>query len=74
MALNRLERAETPINIDFYYLDLLKLKGISTAIAAKFDVLHESPQVIVLKNGNCVYDESHYAISMDDIAEQTAKI
>lgn len=74
MALNRLQRAETPINVDFHYLDLLKLRGISAAIATKFDVPHESPQVIVLKNGNCVYDESHYAISMEEIIEQTAKI
>ncbi len=72
MALNRLERAETPTNVDFYYLDLLKLRNISAAIAEKFSVHHESPQVIILKNGECVYDESHYAISMDDIIEQTA--
>jgi len=72
MALNRLERAETPANVDFYYLDLLKLRPISAAIAEKFQVHHESPQVLVIKNGECVYDESHYGISMDEIAEQTA--
>ena len=71
MVLNRLERAETPTNVDFYYLDLLNQRNISAAIAEKFSVHHESPQVIILKNGECVYDESHYAISMDDIIEQT---
>ena len=74
MALNRLERAETPSNVDFYYLDLLKLRSISMAIADKFDVHHESPQVIVLKNGVCIYDESHYGISMADIVEQTTNV
>lgn len=74
MALNRLERAETPNNVDFYYLDLLKLRNISSAISNKFDVHHESPQIIVLKNGSCIYDESHYAISMADIAEQVANV
>lgn len=71
MALNRLERTETPTNVDFYYLDLLKLRNISGAIADKFSVQHKSPQVLILKNGKCVYNESHYAISMDDIIEQT---
>ncbi|MFC4232950.1 bacillithiol system redox-active protein YtxJ [Parasediminibacterium paludis] len=72
MVLNRLERAETPANIDFYYLDLLKLRPISAAIAEKFQVHHESPQILVIKNGECIYDESHYGISMDEIAAQTA--
>lgn len=72
MALNRLERSEPPTNVDFYYLDLLKQRPISAAIAEKFQVHHESPQVLVIKNGECVYDESHYGISMDEIAEQTA--
>ncbi|MDI9364702.1 MAG: bacillithiol system redox-active protein YtxJ [Flavobacterium sp.] len=72
MALNRLERTEAPANVDFYYLDLLKLRSISAAIAKKFQVHHESPQVLVIKNGECVYDESHYGISMGEIAAQTA--
>lgn len=72
MALNRLERSEPPTNVDFYYLDLLKQRPISAAIAEKFQVHHESPQVLVIKDGECVYDESHYGISMDEIAEQTA--
>jgi bacillithiol system protein YtxJ len=72
VALNRLERAKAPANVDFYYLDLLKLRPISSAIAEKFQVHHESPQILVIKNGECVYDESHYGISMDEIAAQTA--
>ncbi len=74
MALNRLERAEAPSNADFYYLDLLKFRNISRAITEKFDVHHESPQIIILKNGSCIYDESHYGISMADIAEQVANV
>ena len=74
MALNRLERAEAPSNADFYYLDLLKLRNISKAITEKFEIPHESPQIIILKNGTCIYDESHYGISMADIAEQVANV
>lgn len=67
MVLNRLEREQVPANIDFYFLDLLSYRPISNAIAERFQVHHESPQVIVLKNGEVVYDESHMAIQMDEI-------
>ncbi len=70
MALSRFERAEAPDAIDFYYLDLLNYRSISNAIAEKFQVHHESPQVILIKNGECTYDESHYGIMMDEVVEQ----
>ncbi len=72
MVLSRLERADAPGGIDFYYLDLLRYRSVSNAVAEKFNVHHESPQVLVIKNGNCVFDESHHAIMMDEIAEQAA--
>jgi bacillithiol system protein YtxJ len=70
MAKNRLERAIQPDGIDFYYLDLLKNRNISNNIVDMFDVYHESPQVLLIKNGECVYDESHSGINMADIEEQ----
>ncbi len=72
MAFSRFERAEAPETIDFYYLDLLSFRPISTAVAEAFKVHHESPQVILIKNGVCIYDESHYGIMMDEIIEQAA--
>jgi bacillithiol system protein YtxJ len=70
MALSRLERSEAPDSIDFYLLDLLNYRSISNAIAEKFHVFHESPQAILIKNGTCIYDESHGAIFMEEIIEQ----
>jgi bacillithiol system protein YtxJ len=70
MALARLERAETPTQIDFHYLDLLNFRNISKEIAESFHVSHESPQVLLIKNGHCVYDESHGGIQMEEIEEQ----
>ena len=67
---NRLEKSVPPDNIDFYFLDLIKHKNISAKISADFSVYHESPQVLLIKNGECIYDESHSGISMDDIGEQ----
>jgi len=67
MALDRFERAATPEKVDFHYLDLLNYKAISNEIATFFQVHHESPQIILIKNGECIYDESHYGIMMDEL-------
>lgn len=69
MALQRLNRSECPKEADFYLLDLIQHRAISNAIAEQYDVYHESPQVLVIRNGECIYDESHNGISMDDILE-----
>lgn len=70
MAKSRLERSVAPENTDFYYLDLIAHRSISNKIAADFNVFHESPQVLLIRNGECVYDESHGSITMDEIEEQ----
>jgi len=73
MAKNRLERADTPNQIQFHYLDLLQYRDISNKIAEQFSVHHQSPQVLLIKNGECIYEETHSAISMDEIVEQATK-
>ena len=70
VAKSRLERATPPENVDFYFLDLIKNRDISNKVAEEFFVNHESPQVLLIKNGKSVYDESHSGINMDDIKEQ----
>lgn len=74
VAKNRLERSAPSENVDFYFLDLIKNRDISNKIAEEFSVFHESPQVLLIKNGECVYDESHSAINMNDIEEQAAAL
>jgi bacillithiol system protein YtxJ len=73
MVKNRLERAAAPEEIDFNILDLIANRSLSSKIAEEFFVEHESPQILIIKNGECVYDESHNGISMDDIAEEASK-
>lgn len=70
MVLSRLERSEAPDNIRFHYLDLLAHRTLSNQIAEDFSVYHESPQVLLIKNGECIYDESHHGITMDELATQ----
>ena len=74
VAKSRLERASSPENIDFYFLDLIRNRDISNKIAEEFSVYHESPQVLVIKNGECIYDESHSGINMNDIEEQAVAL
>lgn len=69
-AWNRLKNAQNLEGADFYYLDLLTYRPISTQIAETLDVHHESPQVLVIKNGKCVYDESHLGITPVELQEQ----
>ena len=71
VAKSRLEKWTPSEDFDFYYLDLIRHRTISNKIAEIFDVYHESPQVLLIKNGRCVYDESHSGISMDEIVEKS---
>lgn len=63
----RLERAPEKGTIDFYYLDLIQYRDISNLIAERFSIYHESPQILLVKNGECIFDESHNAIHPEDI-------
>lgn len=57
----------TDEQLKLYYLDLLQNRDISNEIAARFKVHHESPQMIVIKNGVVVYQDSHHAIQASDL-------
>ncbi len=74
-ALNRLERnwnAGEMTHLKAYQLDLLRFRPISNAVAEQFDVRHESPQVLILRDGVCVYDASHLGISYPAVKAQVA--
>jgi bacillithiol system protein YtxJ len=64
---DRLERNSRLPQMDFYFLDLIAHRALSDMLARTFKVHHESPQVLVIRNGECIYDESHLGIRMDDI-------
>ena len=55
---------------DTYFLDLLSHRAISDAITERFEIRHESPQLLLVKNGKVVYNVSHSAISADDLRDQ----
>ena len=61
-VLRQFERQEDTGEIDFYFLDILSFRLLSEEIASKFGVLHQSPQLIVIKDGAVVAHGSHYDI------------
>lgn len=52
---------------DFNYLDLLSYRNVSNFIATELNVIHQSPQIIVLKNREVVYRVSHHSIQAEEI-------
>jgi bacillithiol system protein YtxJ len=68
MAINRLERAwKDDVNLKPYYLDLIRYRNISNLISNKLGIEHQSPQAIVIKNGEAIYNDSHMGISYNEI-------
>ncbi|WKD86707.1 hypothetical protein KCTC32516_02083 [Polaribacter huanghezhanensis] len=45
-----------------YYLDLLNYRALSDEVGYAFQVLHQSPQMLVIKDGVLVGHASHYDI------------
>ena len=70
VAFQRLQKAKQPEGIHFYYLDLMAHRSLSNKVSEVFKVHHESPQVLLIRDGKCVFDESHLGISMNDIVEE----
>jgi bacillithiol system protein YtxJ len=54
-----------------YFLDLLEYRPISNTIATQLEVIHQSPQVIVIRNGCAVYHASHEGISVEELQQFT---
>ena len=65
MMLGRLEREYDLEDgrMHCYFLDLIRFREISAEIARSFGVMHESPQIILIKNGKVAHHASHNAIS-----------
>jgi bacillithiol system protein YtxJ len=67
-ALDRMERKwEKEVNIKPYYLDLIRYRPISNRIQDEFTVEHQSPQILLIKNGKCIYNASHIEINFEEI-------
>ncbi len=55
-----------PADMPLYFLDLIRYRDISNQVAQLFQVHHESPQLLLIKNGECILDQSHGGISVEE--------
>lgn len=53
--------------LDIYYLDLINFRPISNEIASRFSVMHQSPQILLIKDGKVIYHSSHMAVTAGNI-------
>lgn len=72
MVLRNFERefsSSSDEELKLYFLDLLSNREISNEVASRFGVQHESPQLLILKDGKVVQHESHHAIRAETLAD-----
>lgn len=70
MALDRLERNwknDEMSNIEPYFLDLISYREVSNQISNQYGIDHQSPQVLIIENGEAIYDSSHLDIDYNAI-------
>jgi len=72
-ALNRFERNwknEYNDKIKLFYLDLIANRTLSNQIAEHYKIEHESPQILLISEGKCIYHTSHLDISVGEVVKQ----
>ena len=63
--MSRLKSMDLPQGAEFYYIDLLQHRDVSNAIEQKTNVVHQSPQLIVRKDGRVIGYGSHDRVSKE---------
>ena len=61
-----LDWEDLPADMPLYFLDLIRYRDISNQVAQIFQVHHESPQLLLIKDGECILDQSHSSISVEE--------
>jgi bacillithiol system protein YtxJ len=57
---------------ELYLVEVKSQRTLSNLIAEKLQIHHESPQLLIIKNGECVHDASHFDITLDEVKEVLA--
>lgn len=70
MAKRRVDDKWDITDLPLYYLDLIQYRDVSNYIEQSLNVEHQSPQLILVKNGKAIYDASHMSISIDKLKHQ----
>ena len=56
--------------MDVYYLDLIRYRDLSNTISMRYKVEHESPQILIIKEGKCIYNASHSDVSLQKALQE----
>tara|TARA_B100001564_G_C20611351_1_gene657719 strand:+ start:971 stop:1303 length:333 start_codon:yes stop_codon:yes gene_type:complete len=69
MALKMLEMGwdDSLAGVEAYYLDLLNHRDVSSAIADKLNIEHQSPQMLVLSGGKVHSISNHSDINTNEV-------
>ncbi|WP_348810996.1 bacillithiol system redox-active protein YtxJ [Flavobacterium maritimum] len=68
MALKQFENEfDLADEVDTYFLDLISNRDVSNEIANRFQVIHQSPQLVLIKEGKSIYDASHSDIDAEEL-------
>jgi bacillithiol system protein YtxJ len=70
--LQRLHRGCCPEHIDFHFLDSIAYNNISQKLSEIFHVSQQSPQIIVIKDGEPIFEETSSEVSLEEIVEQVS--
>ena len=65
----KLEQDRCPRDVDFYFLDLSSYKDLSERVSETVHIPHQSSQILLIKNGECIFEESHTEVSLEQIME-----
>ena len=71
MALKQFENEfDLEARVSAYFLDLIAHRDVSNEIASRFGVVHQSPQLLLIKEGKAVYNVSHSAIDAAELSDK----
>lgn len=70
VALGRFDREEPQTEVGYHLLDLLQHRSLSQAITEAFGVVHESPQVLLIREGVCRYHANHLSIEPAELRKE----
>ncbi len=77
MMLEQFEQSWSNSMVEPYFLDLLAYRALSNKVAEDYNIIHQSPQVILIRNGSAIYQMSHTGINaheIDSIAKELEKV
>ena len=72
MALNRVESGN--LDIEIHVLDVISDRGLSNMVSDKFNVMHQSPQILIIYKGRSIFDTSHFEITSSTVERQLSII